>query len=132
MELITPTEREARLALRDFDSGLAFLSETLISKTIAKNIIITLGNEGLLIHTSDNEEKYLTDRLPALNTSPKDVAGAGDSFLVCCSLSLAVGANIWKSSYLGSLAAACQVGRIGNIPITTKDIEVELVNGNNL
>ncbi len=132
MELITPTEREARLALRDFDSGLAFLSETLINKTIAKNIIITLGNEGLLIHTSDNEEKYLTDRLPALNTSPKDVAGAGDSFLVCCSLSLAVGANIWKSSYLGSLAAACQVGRIGNIPITTKDIEVELVNGNNL
>jgi len=133
MALLTPTEREARLALRDFDSGLAFLSETLISNTDAKNIVITLGNEGLLIHTSDLEkEKYLTDRLPALNTAPKDVAGAGDSFLVCCSMSLAVGANIWESSYLGSLAAACQVGRIGNIPMTAKDIELELINGHSL
>lgn len=127
MELLTPTEREARLALRDFDSGLAFLSETLINIADAKNIVTTLGNEGILIHTSYiEEEKYLFDRLPALNTSPKDVAGAGDSFLVCCSLSLAVGATIWESAYLGSLAAACQVGRIGNIPITTKEIAFEI------
>jgi rfaE bifunctional protein kinase chain/domain len=128
MELLTPTEREARLALRDYDSGLAFLSETLIDVTLSRNIITTLGSEGILIHTSDASEKYLTDRLPALNRSPKDVAGAGDSFLVCCSMALAVGCNIWESSYLGSLAAACQVGRIGNIPLSLKDIEVELIN----
>jgi len=128
MGLLTPTEREARLALRNFDCGLAVLSEMLIEKANAKNIITTLGNEGILIHTSDNNEEYLTDRLPALNTSPKDVAGAGDSFLVCCSMSLAVGSNIWESSYLGCLAAACQVGRIGNIPLTARDIEFELEN----
>ena len=128
MELITPTEREARLALRDFESGLAYLSETLISKTFAKNIVTTLGSEGLLIHTSNvEEEEYLTDRLHALNSAPKDVAGAGDSFLVCCAMSLAVGGNIWESSYLGSIAAACQVGRIGNIPITLKEIQLELL-----
>jgi rfaE bifunctional protein kinase chain/domain len=128
MELLTPTEREARLALRDFESGLAYLSEMLISKTLAKNIVTTLGSEGLIIHTSnDKEEEYLTDRLDALNLAPKDVAGAGDSFLVCCSLSLVVGGNIWESSYLGSLAAACQVGRMGNIPITLKEIQLELL-----
>jgi hypothetical protein len=44
---------------------------------------------------------------------------------------MAVGADIWKSSYLGSLAAACQVGRIGNIPLAPKDIKAE-INGFNL
>lgn len=130
MDLITPTEREARLALRDFDSGLAVISEKLIELSNAKNVISTLGAEGILIHTSNNNEGYLTDRIPALNVSPKDVAGAGDSFLTCCAMSLALGCNIWESSFLGSLAAACQVGRIGNTPLTLVNIESELDNCN--
>jgi rfaE bifunctional protein kinase chain/domain len=128
MGLITPTEREARLALRDFDSGLAVLSEKLIKVSNAKNVIMTLGAEGILIHTSNKKEGYLTDRIPALNNAPKDVAGAGDSFLTCCAMSLALGCNIWESSFLGSLAAACQVGRIGNIPLNLVNIESELDN----
>jgi sugar/nucleoside kinase (ribokinase family) len=130
MDLITPTEREARLALRDFDSGLAVISEKLINLSNAKNVISTLGAEGVLIHTSNNDEGYLTDRIPALNVAPKDVAGAGDSFLTCCAMSLALGCNIWESSFLGSLAAACQVGRIGNVPLTLVNIETELDNCN--
>jgi bifunctional ADP-heptose synthase (sugar kinase/adenylyltransferase) len=61
-----------------------------------------------------------------MNTSPMDVAVAGDSFLTCASMALALGADIWKSAYLGSLAAACQVGRVGNIPLTCEELRMEL------
>ena len=128
MMLLTPTEREARLSVGDFNSGLVVLSEKLRKKSRAKNILITLGAEGLLAHAAKKtHDEWLTDRLPALNTAPKDTAGAGDSLLACCSLSLAVGADIWQSMYLGSIASACQVTRIGNIPLSRRDIESELV-----
>ncbi|MGZ5929377.1 MAG: PfkB family carbohydrate kinase [Rhizomicrobium sp.] len=125
MLLIKPTEREARLAMRDFDSGLVILAEAIRKKAKASNVILTLGAEGLLVHASDGGEVF-TDRLPAFNTAPKDPAGAGDSFFVSASLALTVDASVWCSAYLGSIAAACQVGRIGNIPITTSDIIQEL------
>lgn len=126
MFLMTPTEREARLGLRDFDSGLVVLAESLLTKCIATNILITLGSEGVLISSTDTNEGYLTDRLPAMNNSPKDVSGAGDCLLVTTAMALASNCNIWESTYLGSIAAACQVGRIGNIPIKIDDIFFEL------
>lgn len=128
MVLVTPTEREARLALQDFDSGLVVLAAKLQKKALAKNVIITLGAEGLLIQAGLNEtNKWPTDRLPALNLAPKDVAGAGDSFLTCASMAIAVGADIWEASYLGALAAACQVGRVGNIPLTHDALVAEIL-----
>ncbi|HZX48796.1 MAG TPA: PfkB family carbohydrate kinase [Nitrospirota bacterium] len=127
MSIVTPTEREARLAVHDFESGLVVLAEKLKEKSQAKNVLITLAEEGVLIHAETSQEnKWLTDRLPALNTAPKDVSGAGDSFLTCASMAVAVGADIWQSTYLGSLAAACQVGRTGNIPLTPVDLKKEI------
>jgi rfaE bifunctional protein kinase chain/domain len=127
MMLLKPTEREARLALRDFNSGLVVVAEALRKKANAENIVLTLGSEGLLIHAPNEQEQgWLTDQLPAFNQAPKDAAGAGDSFLVLSSLALLVGASIWQSAYLGSIGAACQVGRIGNVPLTPADIEREI------
>jgi len=128
MRLLTPTEREARLAMRDFSSGLVVLAEMLRSKASAREIILTLGSEGLLVHAPDRYGKsFVTDRLPTFNNAPKDVAGAGDSLFTCASLALAVGANIWQSAYLGSVAAACQVGRVGNTPLTGRELITELL-----
>jgi hypothetical protein len=42
-------------------------------------------------------------------------------------MALCVGANIWESAYLGSIVAAIQVSRIGNIPLTKEEIVQELV-----
>lgn len=127
MRLVTPTEREARLALQDFDSGLVVLADKLRAKAQAANVVITLGAEGILIQAGDNPTKaWPTDRLPALNVAPKDPAGGGDSFLTCAAMTLAVGGDLWEASYLGSLAAACQVGRIGNIPLTREELIQEI------
>lgn len=127
MMLLTPTEREARLAVRDFDSGLVVLAEKLRKKARAKNVVLTLGAEGLLAHAATSrQDEWLTDRLPAFNRAPKDSAGAGDSLLISCSMAMAVGADIWQSMYLGSIAAACQVSRVGNMPLSPQDIAQEL------
>ncbi|QJT07625.1 PfkB family carbohydrate kinase [Oceanidesulfovibrio marinus] len=126
--LLTPTEREARLALHDFESGLVVLASNLIKKTGAKNVVITLGEAGVLIHTADQAETIKTDRLPAMNTTPSDTAGAGDSFYATASLALASGSDIWQASYLGSLAAALQVSRVGNTPLSLAELRSELLN----
>ena len=127
MQLLTPTEREARLATRDFSAGLVVLAEALRQQAQAHHVFITLGAEGLLIHARDTKEDLLvTDRLPALNSAPKDPSGAGDSLLTCASMALAVGADVWQAAYLGAVAAACQVGRVGNIPLTAEELLLEL------
>jgi rfaE bifunctional protein kinase chain/domain len=125
--LLTPTEHEARLGVRDFSSGLVVLAEFLRKKSKGKHILVALGKEGVLIHANDKaNDVRLTDRLPAFNVSPKDVSGAGDSLLICTAMSCALGNNIWHSTYLGSLAAACQVGRLGNIPLEPQHLLDEI------
>jgi len=125
MHLITPTEHEARLSIRNNDDGLVVLTEKLRLQATADNVILKLGEEGLLIHAAKTEE-WLTDKIPALNTSPKDVAGAGDSLLMISALSLSAGGTIWEAGYLGSLAAAIQVGRVGNTPVKLNELLKEL------
>ncbi len=127
MEFITPTEREARLALQDYESGLVVLAEKLLNRSEAKNVIITLGEEGVMVQVGSQQKGELnTDKLPAFNSSPKDVAGAGDSLLVVAALARVSGCSLWESVYLGSLAAACQVSRIGNLPLTSQELNREL------
>jgi rfaE bifunctional protein kinase chain/domain len=125
MSLITPTEREARLALNDFESGLAVIAERLHEAARAAAIVVTIGAEGALVSGLEDGE-VRRDRLPAFNTSPKDVAGAGDSLFTTMSLALCAGFDIWQSAYFGSLAAACQVSRVGNAALTAADLATEI------
>lgn len=126
MTIVTPTEREIRLSLNDFESGLVVLSEKLVEKTNTKYVFTTLGSEGVLIFNNKADE-LLTDNINALGNVVKDVSGAGDSLLICSSMALCVNASIWESAYLGSLASAIQVSRLGNVPIKKEELLKELV-----
>ena len=53
MDIVTPTEREIRLSINDFESGLVILSEKLHKKSNPKYIFTTLGSEGILIYNSN-------------------------------------------------------------------------------
>jgi len=125
VDLLTPTEREARLALRNSEDGLVVVAETICEAANAKAAIVKLGEQGVLLH-GRNAKFFETDQIPALNSAPQDVAGAGDCMLVVASLAITVGANMWEAGLLGSLAAAIQVGRVGNTPITQDEILHEL------
>ena len=123
MNFIFPTEHEARLSLRNYDDGLVVLSEKLSQLSDSENVILKLGSDGVLLHFKDSKlDHYKTDRLKALNSSPKDVAGAGDSMLISTLLSYAAGADQWKAALIGSVSAAIQVGRVGNLPISREEL----------
>jgi rfaE bifunctional protein kinase chain/domain len=122
-DLITPTEREARLALQNSDDGLVVLADKLLSKTKSKYMILKLASDGMIAQLAEKDFCLPhTDRLEALNTQPVDVSGAGDSVLITASLALSSGANLWEASLIGSIAAFIQVGRDGNLPITKDEI----------
>ena len=57
-----------------------------------------------------------------MNSAPKDVAGAGDSLLTAVSMALVSGASVWEAAYLGAVAAALQVGIVGNIPLNADEL----------
>jgi len=129
IDLLTPTEREARIATYDHNSGLVVLAEKLRQKSNVKNILLKLGEEGVLIHAGNNkssEERFFTDRISALNSSPKDVAGAGDSMLILSAMILCVGGSIWDAALLGSVAASLQVGRLGNKPLKLQELQMAI------
>ena len=124
MDLITPTEIEARLIMRNREDGLVVLADSIKSASQAKNILLKLGEQGMLIHSKDkSKDNLFTDQLTSFNQSALDTAGAGDSLLVCSALSLASGANIFEAAYLGSIGAGIQVSRLGNIPLKSKEIQ---------
>ena len=128
MDLITPTEREARLSIKNREDGLVVLAEKLRIHSEAKNVFLKMGDEGLLIHASleVHQSEWITDRVDALNSSPKDVAGAGDSLLIAGAMAMALGASIWEAALLGSLAAAVQVSRVGNTPLQAYELLEEV------
>jgi rfaE bifunctional protein kinase chain/domain len=127
MDLLTPTEREARISTRNHEDGLVILAEQLRRQASAHNVLLKLGEEGLLVHAgNENCDHWLTDRVGALNTLPKDVVGAGDSLLITSAMTITCGGDIWEAAFLGSLAAAIQVGRLGNTPLRTEELFREL------
>lgn len=123
VDLITPTETEARLELKDQKSGLAVIADKLRSKINSQSIIIKLGADGLVINGVKSDGTLLSlDALPSFNQNPIDVSGAGDSLLAAASLAITIENNLAKASLIGSLAAAIQIGRVGNIPIEKEKI----------
>jgi len=124
MDLITPTENETRITLRNREDGLVVLADKIKEISKAKNILLKLGESGLLIHSKNRaNNKVFTDQLNKFNLNAVDPAGAGDSLFVCSALALTCGANIFEAAYLGSVGAGIQVSRIGNIPLKIKEIQ---------
>jgi len=114
-DLITPTEKESRIALDDNESGIEWLATTLLKNTNAKNMLMKLGSDGFIAYS-----KNLIDRqdFPALAVNPVDVTGAGDSLFAVMSVSLSSGANLIEASVIGTCMASLAVKEIGNTPIT--------------
>jgi len=125
MDLITPTEREARLSLRDADSGLIVLADELRALANAQTVFLTLGSDGLLVRggTDSPIQDSVTERVEALNSRPIDVAGGGDSLLVTAALALASGATTHEAALVSSIAAAIQVSRLGNTPLRLDELK---------
>lgn len=125
VDLLCPTEREARQALNNFSSGLNAVVYDLLAATSAKAAMITLGKQGLCLFddrigagpAESWDRRLRASYLPALSESTVDPMGCGDALLATASLALAAGGSAAAAAYLGSLAAAVELGQLGNCPI---------------
>ena len=123
MMLITPTEKEVRVALNNVDDGLPILAQKLCEKANPTSLVITLAGEGIFIHLPTKDGQWENDMLPAINRNAVDPAGAGDCFLAASSLALCSGATPWQAFYIASIAAACQVDTLGNQPLSFNTLQ---------
>jgi sugar/nucleoside kinase (ribokinase family) len=110
--------------MNDFKSGLQNVADRLLEKSNAGVLIIKLGAEGMLV--LGRTSGFATASLPAMNTNPVDVAGAGDALLAAAGLTFAAGGTPWECAYLGNVAAAIQVSRLGNVPLQHEALVREL------
>ncbi len=121
IELVTPTEYEARVSLDNFEDGLVVLADKLSKEIKVKNILLKLGKEGVLIYNNKGKE-YVVDNLESFANNPIDENGAGDCMMVASVLNYNINKNIWISAFLGSIAAAIQISKVGNSPIHINDL----------
>ena len=127
IDLISATEREARLELKDNTSGLVVVAEGLRKELRSANLLLKMGGDGVLISAEDKAGQILaTDEIAAMNKKPVDTSGAGDSMLAGASLALASGASIYEAALIGSVLAGIQVGRLGNVPISQETVNTLL------
>lgn len=129
VDLLCPTEREARAAHHDFSSGLGAVAWKLLDATKARHAIITLGKQGLV--TFDRDDQPASDRLrseyiPSLCGHAIDPLGCGDALLATATLALAAGSSLHAAAYLGAVAAAVEAKSLGNTPINADQITAAL------
>ena len=122
LSAIYATEHEARVSLRDKDSGLVVLANQLLKKTKSETLYLKLGADGALVLSPQLIKSNRPEMIPAISTKAIDTAGAGDSFMAGSALAMATGASPLEASLIGSVAAAIQVSRVGNLPISCTEL----------
>ncbi len=121
--LIIPNEREARFSLGDQDSTVRDLVLKLYDKTKTKNIILKMGNKGIFSFLgSKNKKNDFAFSTDSFTNNAIDPVGAGDALLAYSTLSLIASKSLTISSIIGSIAAACECEKDGNIPITSQEV----------
>jgi len=136
VDLLTPTERELRTAAADFDSGLSHIAWQVLQATQAGRMLVTMGKKGLVLFdrpASDPDDpewagRLYSEYLPPLANADTDPLGCGDALLAATTLALASGANPMQAAYLGSVAAAIELSKQGNLPVGLEAIRKFLRN----
>lgn len=124
-DYVTPNETEAAtltgLPVGNDDEALAAADELI--RRGARNVIITLGERGALLHGADG-----THRVPAFPVDKVvDTTGAGDAFGGGFAVAMAAGRSPVEAIRFGAATAACSVQKPGAAASMPSRAEVEAV-----
>lgn len=131
MDLLCPSEQEARDATRLHAEGLPTVTWRLLEETASQAAIVTMGADGLISFSRLPEQgadgdgwrsRLAGEHVPALVPIAQDTLGCGDSLLTAATLALASGGNLLQAAYLGACAAGVEAQRLGNTPVTSADL----------
>lgn len=122
-DLITPNEREARFALGDQDSVVRNLAFRIKDTAKCNTLILKLGERGsITCRDLPEDDNRVLFSIGSFADRVLDAVGSGDALLSYAALALYKTKNEAVASILGSLAAAVECERDGNIPVTPEDI----------
>ena len=99
------------------------MATAVLKKSKSKNIILKLSEKGVL--GLDNKNNYFS--LDSFCENLKDAVGSGDALLAYSSLIYFHSKSLFKAALIGSLAAACECEKEGNIPVDVREIKQKLI-----
>lgn len=91
-------------------------TEELIRKLNCENIILTLGESGMLIIENSNG-KLKKEKIGTKARKVADVSGAGDTVISTIAVCLAGGASLRDAAFISNYAAGLVVEEVGIVPI---------------
>ncbi|HEX68144.1 MAG TPA: D-glycero-beta-D-manno-heptose-7-phosphate kinase [bacterium] len=115
--LVTPNLKETILFLGE-EGEIPVLAKKLKDRLRAKNILVTLGEEGMYL---EGEEE--SGHIPAHAREVFDVTGAGDTVVGIMALGIGCGAPLKYSCVLSNLGAGIVVGKLGTAQPTIREME---------
>jgi rfaE bifunctional protein kinase chain/domain len=124
LDLITPNKREAlELAGLHPAPGTPFpaaeVCARLHEKFATKHLVITLGEEGILLSTGGK----ILKTIPTAAREVYDVSGAGDTALAALVLALAAKASLVTAAHFANAAAGVVVGKLGTATVTPAELK---------
>jgi D-glycero-beta-D-manno-heptose-7-phosphate kinase len=123
LDLITPNKRES-LQLAGIDPlphtpfPAAEVCARLHELYATKHLVVTLGEEGMLLSTGGK----ILKTIPTAAREVFDVSGAGDTSLAALVLALAAGATLETAAHLANAAAGVVVGKLGTATVTPQEL----------
>jgi rfaE bifunctional protein kinase chain/domain len=129
LDLITPNKREAlQLAGMDSPPGEPFpaaaVCARLNEKYATKNIVVTLGEDGMLLGAAGKVLKTI----PTAARQIFDVSGAGDTALAGLVLALTSGAGLEEAAHFANAAAGVVVAKLGTATVSPAELLDHLSN----
>ncbi len=88
-------------------------------RRVSDHLLTTRGADGMLLTILD----HTGINIPATNTGPVDVTGAGDTVVAVLSAALAVGFDLEQAARLANAAAGIVVGRFGTATCSLDELE---------
>jgi len=100
------------------DADLKRTGETLLKKWETENVLITLGEHGMMLFQKKEAPHYI----PAKAQEVFDVSGAGDTAIALFTLGLACGATPIEAAEIANHASAVVVSKLGTATVTRDEL----------
>jgi ribokinase len=113
VDILTPNESEAKV-LAGYDPKAEVAAEQVARELLSmgvKSVVMTLGERGALLISSD-----LVKAVPAVRVSAVDTTGAGDAFNAGLATAVACGVDLQEAVQFAVVTGALAVTREGVIP----------------
>lgn len=121
--LLTPNRQEAFALAGEYltpsvfpiknDQKLLKVGEKLLSSSVEKMLLITLGSGGMALFEKDK----IPIHIPTLAQEVFDVSGAGDTVIATFMSAVLAGAKPLEAATIANHAAGIVVGKVGTVPV---------------